>query len=175
MIQISRDEVALHSDAIPRLPQLFKDEWTTITNFSAGCDRACMTLLGSLTNDFETYHRRNEPSDTGLKIVLAPSLAKKSDVGENLHTDGGTLTLLFYKEWGLHAFIRAPGIWAFIQPIEGCAVINVGNSLQRISRFKYHSPEHRITQPVDGAKDRYYLSYFLRPENMALARWAGAS
>jgi isopenicillin N synthase-like dioxygenase len=131
VVQISRDEVARYGTAIPRLPQVFKDGWETITNFSSACDQACITMLKSLTNDGEEYHRHDEPSDTGLKIVRAPSCAKVIDVGENLHTDGGTLTLLFHKRWGLHAFIRDPGMWAFIQPVEGCAVINVGNALQR--------------------------------------------
>jgi isopenicillin N synthase-like dioxygenase len=91
-------------------------------------------------------------------------LPKVSDVGDNLHTDSGTLTLLFYKDWGIYAFLPDKNTWAFTPPLEGCALINVGDSLQTLSDGKLHSPKHGVTQPFDGAMDRYYLSYFLRPE-----------
>ena len=172
--QISRDEVALKGASTLRLPQPIKDEWKKVTKFSAGCDEACLTLLNSLSADFAAYHRADQPSDTGLKMVSSPSLAKSSDVGDSLHTDSGTITLLFYKEWGIHAFLRDAGIWAFIPPLDGCALINVGNSLQRISEGKFHSPEHRVTQPFDGVKNRYYLSYFLRPETSVIEGWDAA-
>lgn len=174
MIQMSRDEVALKGASISRLPQAFKDEWGKIAEFSAGCDQACLTLLNSLSAEFAAYHRVDQPSDTGLKIVRAPSLARLSDVIENLHTDGGTITLLFYREWGIHAFLRDAGVWAFMPPLDGCALINVGNSLQRISEGRFHSPEHRVTQPFDGVQERIYLSYFLRPETSVVEIWDAA-
>lgn len=169
--QISRDEVALTGASISHLPQLFRDEWKKITEISAGCDEACLTLLNSLSTDFAVHHRANQPSNTGLKLVLHPSLAKLSDVPDSLHTDCGTLTLLFYKDWGIHAFLPDANMWAFTPPLEGCALINVANSLQRLSGGKLHSPKHRVTQPFNGAKNRYYLSYFLRPETVLVEKW----
>lgn len=162
--QISRDEVALKGASITRLPKPFQDKWHSFTEFSAGCDEACLTLLNSLSASYAIHHRTSQRSDTGLKLVSHPSMAKLSDVVETLHTDSGTLTLLFYEDWGIHAFLRNANKWAFTPPMEGCALINVGDSLQRLSDGKLHSPRHRVTQPVDGAKNRYYLSYFLRPE-----------
>lgn len=171
MDQISRDEVALASASIPHLPQLFQDEWKKITQFSAGCDEACLTVLNSLSADFAVHHRVDLPSDTGLKLVLHPSVAKLADVGETLHTDSGTLTLLFYVDWSIHTFLQDANIWAFTPPLEGCALVNVADSLQRLSGGKLHSPKHRVTQPFDGAKNRYYLSYFLRPETVLVEKW----
>jgi len=166
--------MAFASASTSHIPQLFQDEWKKITKFSAGCDEACLTLLNSLSVDFAVHHRPNQPSDTGLKLVLHPSLAKLSDVGDTLHTDSGTLTLLFYEDWGIHAFLPDANNWAFTAPFEGCALINVGNSLQRMSGGKLHSPKHRVTQPFDGAKNRYYLSYFLRPETALVEKWDAA-
>ena len=80
------------------------------------------------------HHRANQPSDTGLKFVLHPSLARLSDVGETLHTDSGTLTLLFYKDWSIHAFLPDANMWAFTPPLEGCALINVGDSAAEVVR-----------------------------------------
>ena len=154
-----------------RLPQAFQDEWKKITEFSSGCDEACVTLLNCLSTEFAQYHRVDQASDTGLKLVLHPSLPKSSDVKENLHTDSGTLTLLFFQDWGIHGFFPDVGIWSFTPPMEGCALINIANSLQRMSGGRFHSPEHRVTQPFDGARDRYYLSYYLRPETVLLERW----
>ncbi|TAQ83726.1 hypothetical protein B7494_g7950 [Chlorociboria aeruginascens] len=172
--EISRDEVALRGAAISHLPQLFQDEWKKITEFSAGCDKACLTMLNSLSGDFAVHHRADQPSDTGLKLVSQPSLAKLSDVGDNLHTDSGTLTLLFYEDWGIHAFLPDANRWAFTPPLEGCALINIANSLQRLSGGEFHSPKHRVTQLFDGVKNRYYLSYFLRPETSLIETWSAA-
>lgn len=164
--QISRDELALDGASIPPFPQPFKDEWEKIAEFSAGCDGACLTLLNSLSADFMEYHRIDQPSDTGLKLVVHQSSAKVSDVGENLHTDSGTLTLLFFKDWSVHGFLPDIQDWAFTPPPpEGCALVNIADVLQRLSGGELHSPKHRVTQPFDGAKNRYYLSYFLRPED----------
>jgi len=172
--QISRDELDLMSNSIPNFPDLFRENRKNVTEFSAGCNEACLTLLNSLSTDFAVHHRANQPSDTGLKFVLHPSLARLSDVGETLHTDSGTLTLLFYKDWSIHAFLPDANMWAFTPPLECCALINVGDSLQRLSGGKLHSPKHRVTQPFDGAKKRYYLSYFLRPETNLVEKWDAA-
>ncbi len=163
--------MGLKSNSIPNFPDLFQENWKNITEFSAGCDEACLTLLNSLSTDFAVHHCADQPSDTGLKIVLHPSLARLSDVCETLHTDSGTLTLLFYKDWSIHAFLPDAKMWAFTPTLESCALINVGDSLQRFSGGKLHSPQHRVTQPFDGAKKRYYLSYFLRPETAFLEKW----
>lgn len=155
-----------NGSSISTMPQLFQRDWAKISSFITGCDEACLTLLKSLSEDFMLHHRADHPSDSGLKFVLHPSLAHLSDVGENLHTDSGTLTLLFYKDWSIHAFLPDADRWAFIPPPpEGCTLVNVADTLQTLSEGKLHSPKHRVTQPIDGANNRYFLSYFLRPEN----------
>ncbi|KAH8646946.1 hypothetical protein BGZ60DRAFT_474569 [Tricladium varicosporioides] len=170
--EISRDEVA--SMGVSHLPQMFQDQGKKITEFIAGCDEACLTLLNSLSLDFAVHHRPNEPSDTGLSLVRAPSSPKLSDVPNSTHTDGGTLTMLFYDEWSLQAFLPDAKIWAFTPILEGCVLVNVANSLEKLSGGKLHSPRHRVTQPFDGEKDRLFLSYFLRPENALKEKWEAA-
>ncbi|KAK6585698.1 hypothetical protein PZA11_002425 [Diplocarpon coronariae] len=172
--ELSRDEVVLLGASNPNLPRLFKDEWDKIAEFNAGCDEVCLTLLSSLSEGFMMHHRIDQPSDTGLKMVLHPSLAKVADAGDGVHTDGGTITLLFYTQWGIRAYLPIEKSWAFLPPLEGCALINVANSLRRWSGGKFHSPKHGVTQPFDGARKRYYLSYFLRPQTSLLERWKSA-
>ena len=187
---MSRDEIL--SDTIIWPPALSPHR-ETLTRFSNGCHLACETVLASLSDAlklelegrFERHHRANQPSDSGLKLIHEPSLPKLADVGDNLHTDGGTLTLLFYDKWGLSAYAdshrhhhqqqRDGGGdgFAFTPPLgEGVALINVADSLQRLSGGRLKSPQHRVTQPVDGAEKRYYISYFLRPEDATKEAWA---
>jgi isopenicillin N synthase-like dioxygenase len=169
--QISRDEVASANASISHLPQLFQDAWKSITEIRTGCDKACLTLLNSLSPDFAVHHRVDQPSDTGLKMVLQPSFANLSDAPDTSHTDSGTLTLVFYKDWSIHALLPDTNLWAFTPPLEGCALVNIANSLQRLSRNRLHSPKHGVTQPFNGEKNRYYLSYFLRPETVLMEKW----
>lgn len=134
-----------------------------VHRFSIACQEASLAMLKCLSSPLAVHHRAGQPSETGLKFISEPALPKVSDVGDWTHTDGGTLTMLFYEDWGLQTYLPASKQWAFIPPQVGCVVVNVANSLQRMSG-QFHSPKHRITQVKDGAAKRYYLSYFLRPE-----------
>lgn len=168
--EISWDE--LGQKGVSHLPAPLKDQGKILQEFSAGCHGATHTMLNSLSPALAEQHRAGQPSDTGLKLIYEPTLDKVSDVGDNLHTDSGTFTLLFYDQWGLHGYLPDSQKWAFTPPQEGCALINVADSLQRLSGGTYHSPKHRVTQPIDGAAKRYYLSYFLRPETAVKKAWA---
>jgi isopenicillin N synthase-like dioxygenase len=163
-----------------QLPHPLDDDTEMLKQFSELCHSACHTMLSCLSKAlkqddagrFENHHRKGEPSDTGLKLIYEPSLSKLADVGDNLHTDSGTFTLLFYEQWGLHIELPEAKKWAFTEAIPGCALINVANSLQRLSDNRLCSPRHRVTQPADGFAKRYYISYFLRPEHATKEAWA---
>ena len=163
-----------------QLPPTINSDTELIKHFSENCHTACDTMLSCLSDSLnldtstrlERHHRRTETSDSGLKLIFEPSLAKLSDVGENKHTDSGTFTLLFYEQWGLHVYLPDEKRWAFAAVKPGCALVNVANSLQRLSGNQLHSPLHRVTQPADGAQKRCYLSYFMRPEHALKEAWA---
>ncbi|KAH0538092.1 hypothetical protein FGG08_005304 [Glutinoglossum americanum] len=164
------------------LPGVLGDNADMLRKFSELSHSACLTMLSCLSDSLgldkndrlEKHHRQTESSDSGLKLIYEPSLASKGQVGDNKHTDSGTFTLLFYDQWGLHAELPEAKKWAFTAPVPGCALINVANSLQRLSGNRLHSPLHRVTQPVDGFAKRYYISYFLRPEHNLQEMWAQA-
>ncbi|EKD12996.1 uncharacterized protein L3040_007079 [Drepanopeziza brunnea f. sp. 'multigermtubi'] len=175
--EISRDELVSRdtktTTTIPCPPKLFRDQWEKISAFSTGCDEACMMLLNSLSADVVVkHHRADQPSDTGLKMVLLPSLASPPDPEGGVHTDGGSITLLFHHDLSIRAFLQDANGWAFAAPTEGCALVNVADSLQRLSSGKFLSPKHGVAQPFGGVKNRYYLSYFLRPETALLEQWS---
>ncbi|KAK6538236.1 hypothetical protein TWF694_011115 [Orbilia ellipsospora] len=149
------------------LPLVLQPSKYTMKFFSEICHNATLTMLQVLnanitTKSFQECHARSKSSDSGLKLVYEPCIQKKSKVIENKHKDGGTLTILFYDEWGLHAQLP-DGDWAFAAPVPGCALVNVADALEKASEGKLRSPVHRVTQPVDGFVKRYFLSYFLRP------------
>ena len=162
------------------LPSILNDKAEQLKHFSELCHSACQTMLSCLsdalklddTSRFEKSHREGELSDSGLKLIYEPSLSNLTDVGDNRHTDSGTFTLLFYDQWGLHVELPEAKRWAFAAPMPGCALINVADSLQTLSRNSLHSPTHRVTQPADGFAKRYYISYFLRPEHAVKEAWA---
>ncbi|KAF1938427.1 Clavaminate synthase-like protein, partial [Clathrospora elynae] len=170
------------------LPQIMDPDKELVKTFNRQNNAAALALLASLSKSLKAsgkdvclsqHHVPTSTSDTGLKLVSEPSLSKLAEVGENKHTDSGTFTILFYQEWGLHVFLSGAAAadgkrqkWAFAAPPQpGCALVNVANSLQRLSGGTFHSPLHRVTQPCDGDGKRYYLSYFLRPAHATQRAW----
>jgi isopenicillin N synthase-like dioxygenase len=170
LIQISWHEVV--TTGASHLPPLLRTQGLSLQRFSAACQELCLAILKGLSPDLLVHHRSGQPSETGLKFISEPALEKASDVGDYTHTDGGTLTMLFYSDWGLQTLLKESQKWAFIAPKDGCVVVNVADSLERLSGGRFHSPKHRITQPTDGQAKRYYLSYFLRPQLAVKASWA---
>lgn len=165
-----------------KLPNILKEAQPVLCQFSKICHSAALDLLNHLseyintsipTTPFSAHHQDSQFSDSGLKLVYEACIPNKSQVIENKHTDSGTFTILFYEEWGLHVQLADGDTWGYaVAPLpEGCALVNVANSLERLSAGRFKSPVHRVTQPADGFKKRYYLSYFLRPSYNLKEKW----
>ncbi|KAJ5886857.1 Clavaminate synthase-like protein [Penicillium subrubescens] len=103
------------------LPPILDEERDLVRQFNELCHAATISLLSSLSDSlslegdkrFETHHRTTDSSETGLKLICEPSLAKAADVVENKHTDSGTFTLLFYERVGLHVYLPEEDRWDF--------------------------------------------------------------
>lgn len=127
-----------------------------------------LSLSGN--NRLEEFHRLDDPSTADIQFLR---YAKPADglgnVGFNVHTDLGTLGVLFCEQWGLQ--IQPPNLpeWQFVEPKNDRAVVNVGDTLRFLSGKKLHSVVHRVV-PVkeDLAVFRYTTGYFLRASNGAL-------
>lgn len=80
-----------------------------------------------------------------------------------MHTDIGTLTLLFAPQWGLQVFSPARSRWEYVEPRPGHAIVNVADTLRFLSGKRFRSALHRVL-PLGGVQheDRYSISYFLR-------------
>jgi isopenicillin N synthase-like dioxygenase len=169
LAQIARDEIRLGTLA---LPPVFEDNLDLLSRVSSVGYAVTRTILTSISSALklspatllENHHRDDEPSNTGLKLYYEPAKERVAEVAENWHTDGGTLTLLFCDQWGLYMEEPASKKGGFILPVPGCAIVNVADSLQRLSGGRLHSCRHQVIQPVDGFQKRYFVVYFLRPE-----------
>jgi len=129
------------------------------------------TVLDSLSDGldlrsnrrFDAYHRDNQPSQSTLPL-LHPSKAESrqaSEIGQNTHTDIGTLTLLFAPQWGLRVMSPSMGQWEWVEPRPGHAIINVADTLRFLSKRRFRSVLHRVI-PIDSQGDRYSVAYVLR-------------
>ena len=98
-------------------------------------------------------------------------------MGHFAHTDAGSLTILFNDDEGLQAFSSERNALKNVPPRQGCAIINVGDTLRFISRLGLASSLHRVIpwqpRPLTAAaplprESRSATIFFLRPNNNAM-------
>lgn len=120
-------------------------------------------------------------SDTGLKLCLTDDSVAPWELTAGAHTDFGLLTLLFCDApvielrdpaaaaaaAAAHAADHADANrWLLVEPVEGCALVHVADTLQRASGGVLHSPLHRVVQPDGvGPEGTCMTVYYLRPEH----------
>lgn len=175
-LQVSRDELVTRN---PNLPSIIRNDHDikVFEDFIAGSSIITKTMLSALStalglkggDRFENMHRNGHKSNCTLAMFhYTPGDVKTSkEVGHQKHTDIGSLTLLFSEQWGLQ--VQRPGEknkdkWEFIEPRQGHAVINVGDSLRFASGHQLYSCIHQVV-PINTSEDRYSIAYFLRPED----------
>lgn len=116
----------------------------------------------------DQWHRDDIMSKSTLYFLHYPArVAKKNDkeIGQNMHTDIGSLTLLFAPQWGLQVLDSGSNEWRYVAPKPGHAIINVADTLRFLSGCRFRSALHRVL-PVEGQiGDRFSVSYFLRANN----------
>ncbi|ORY12945.1 hypothetical protein BCR34DRAFT_586840 [Clohesyomyces aquaticus] len=136
-------------------------------------------------------HKLHSISGDQIRFVKAPP--QKQDIASvalGEHTDFGSVTVLFNRLGGLQ--VRLPdyidaippvstgkteglGVdtrlcrdgWAYVRPLPGHCIVNLGDALVKFSNGKLRSNIHRVVAPPgeQGAVTRYSLVYFCRPED----------
>ena len=166
--QITRDE----QNRIA-LPSPFAEHAGEILDLANICDTIVRTLLRSISDslglgepsNLETAHRPDGKSDSGIKFVSGPTKASIADVPDTTHTDSGSITLLWCEKWASQMRTKETKEWLWIDPKPNRVLVNLANYLQDQTSGRLHSPVHRVSQPLGGAEDRYFVSYFLRPNH----------
>ena len=125
---------------------------------------------------FAAKHRLDEPSGSQTRLLRyepqPPSDRRTSLVA---HTDLGSLTILFNILGGLQLLVdpslpESEDNWAYIKPIPGHAIVNVGDALATWTNGLFKSPKHRVSYaPGEQANlTRYSVAFFARPEHQTL-------
>ncbi|KAL8917195.1 MAG: hypothetical protein Q9208_008097 [Pyrenodesmia sp. 3 TL-2023] len=114
--------------------------------------------------------------DNTLRLLHYPSVSADAFAGgrvrAGLHSDYGSITLLFQDERGGLQVERPDGSFLHVAPIEGTVVMNAGDLLTRWSNGLIRSTRHRVVEPplkkgqgVDGRyPPRYSVAYFCNPD-----------
>ena len=113
--------------------------------------------------------------DNTLRLLHYPAVPAgafaNGRVRAGLHTDYGSITLLFQDSRGGLQVERQAGEFVDVTPIEGTIVMNAGDLLSRWSNGLIRSTRHRVVQPpLKMAKDgqchpaRYSVAYFCNPD-----------
>lgn len=178
MVKVSRDEIQRESPHIPRNIKNSADLKTLENAISANniigkVILAALSTASSLTGSsrFENLHCNHRPSTSTLAMMhyIPSDPSKDGNVGHQKHTDISSLTVLFTEQWGLQ--IRPPGTkeFGFVEPKQGQAIINVGDSLRFASGHEFQSCIHRVV-PYNYSEHRYSVAYFLRAEDETMFR-----
>lgn len=144
--------------------------------------------------DLSTLHALDTPSGDQIRFVRAPPQSPtKTAVAMGEHTDFGSVTILFNRLGGLQVKLPhgiepvAPpssgqldgcenaltsGGWAYVKPLPGHCVVNLGDALVKFSGGRLRSNIHRVVPPPgeQARCERYSLVYFCRPRNEVLLR-----
>ncbi|KAL6918433.1 hypothetical protein ACHAPO_008383 [Fusarium lateritium] len=154
------------------LPDVVSDNIQLFDRFTSACHFISKLLLDCLSDGLElkgydrleNHHHDDQRSKSTLYFLHYPPGAQDPNkVGQNMHTDIGSLTILHAPQWGLQVFSPADGAWEYVEPRPGHAIVNVGDTLRFLSGKRFKSALHRVL-PLGGIQieDRYSISYFLR-------------
>ncbi|KAK1961987.1 Clavaminate synthase-like protein [Colletotrichum sublineola] len=92
------------------LPPVVEDNYQTFSAFQSQCHYITRTLLDRISNtlglrgsqSLNQFHRSDCPSKSALAFLhYIPMDPTGSHAGHNVHTDYGTITLVFAPQWGL--------------------------------------------------------------------------
>ncbi|KAI9700291.1 MAG: hypothetical protein M1836_002306 [Candelina mexicana] len=120
----------------------------------------------------ESYHRATHPSSDLLRLLkYASQPFSERGAPQTPHTDLGSLTILFTSQPGLQVLPPGADEWAYVRPLAGHAIINLGDALMFMTGGLLHSCLHRVA-PLPGKRmtERYSFAYLQRPEDWAPMR-----
>lgn len=162
-------------------PQEIIDNKSLFQSFQKKAHQVCMDILGALAKELdlppEAFVDKNiftEPSGDHVRLThKIPHPTDKNAIGLPSHTDFGSITLLFNWLGGLQIQSRDPekvGEWEYVKPMDGHAIINLGDAMVTFTNGFLKSAKHRVV-PAPGEQaefSRYSIVYFVRPHNAVM-------
>ncbi|KAL3493929.1 hypothetical protein BJX62DRAFT_234785 [Aspergillus germanicus] len=153
--------------------------------FFERCHDVHLVLLRALASQVEGvdeafFEPFVDKKDHFFRVIYYPETTRgsfKERQRAGAHTDYGTLTLLFNDQSGGLQVRTASGEYVDAPPIEGCAIINVGDLLARWFNDRLRSTEHRVVSPnplpdangviPEVVPARYAIAWFGHPNRDA--------
>ncbi|KAI0509408.1 hypothetical protein F5B22DRAFT_649036 [Xylaria bambusicola] len=156
--------------------------YETFSTFQRQCDYVSRMILDRVSNalglgaenSLNRTHRGDCPSKSAVAYLhYIPLDPTGENVGHNMHTDYGTLTLVFASQWGLQVLYPTGPCsedreWQWVEPRANCAIVNVADVLHFLTGRRLISAVHRVLPLAD--EHRYSVTYFLRPSDDTLMK-----
>ncbi|GIZ45689.1 hypothetical protein CKM354_000884600 [Cercospora kikuchii] len=183
---LSKDDILGLSERLRNPEILTKEETRGLIKEYMLRSHALVTLilgrlnqrLGLPEGKLESLHRLKSRSGDQMRWVKSPPQEvsdRQAALGE--HTDFGSVTVLFNRLGGLQVLPPAEleGMkeeWAFVKPLKGHCVVNLGDAMVKFSAGILRSNLHRVVNPPGAQQDstRFSLVYFNRPEDEVILK-----
>lgn len=123
--------------------------------------RAIAQTLGEQPSYFED---KVNLGNSILRVLHYPPVTDAGDhVRAGAHEDINVITILLGAEEAGLQLLDKDGQWLPISPPPGCAVVNIGDMLQRLTNHVLPSTTHRVVNPSPerAAFPRYSMPFFL--------------
>ncbi|KLO85197.1 related to oxidoreductase, 2OG-Fe(II) oxygenase family [Fusarium fujikuroi] len=178
---VSKDHLLGNSES-RSYPAEITDQWTDLGRLTQNCHSLGLMILRILAQQLDLpsdeFTKRNKISSVSgdhIRMTKMPGCDSVDGkrIGLASHTDFGSITVLFNWVGGLQIQSHNPtkqGEWAFVKPLSGHAIINLGDAMVKFSNGRLKSGKHRVVPlpGVQGRVDRYSLVYFVRPADDVL-------
>lgn len=130
-------------------------------------------LLGALAESLSLPTDWFTPAHTGenqtLRLLRYPFVEESpadGQLGAGVHTDYGSITLLWQDRVGGLEVMTRNGEWVSVPPLTDTLIVNIGDLLQRWTNGLFRSTPHRVQPCLDG-RDRYSIAFFYDPDDAA--------
>ena len=103
-----------------------------------------------------------------LHYPLVNHEPEEGQLGAGVHSDYGTVTLLYQDDVGGLEVRGTDGNWHQAIHVPNTVIINTGDLMSRWTNGKYCSTLHRVKpriQTDENTKDRYSIAFFADPDN----------
>jgi len=157
-----------HADETARWPEGdFRDAALALYAGALGAAyRVLEVLAACLKLPAGYFAQRHRGENVTLRFLHYPAglLPRSSaQLGAGAHTDYGSITLLFQDQVGGLEVLRADGTWQQAVPVQGAALINTGDLMERWTNGRFRSTIHRVA-PIGGTRDRHSIALFVDPD-----------
>ncbi|KAI1495694.1 putative oxidoreductase [Biscogniauxia marginata] len=173
----------LGNDSFPH-PPVVAIGMNSLKSFITELGSAAQTIFRSLSASlslqpgqrFEDFHNPSNPASDILRLLKYHADGRIGNVPQTPHTDLGSLTFLFTSTPGLQVLpvnVQSPigtppteADWRYVLPIEGYAIVNIGDCMTKMTNGLLKSVLHRVG-PLPGhpMPERYSFAYLMRPED----------